>query len=188
MSKGVEVIVPPVFDFFVQKVISEQVNKETNARDVSFLGYYGSKISEKVIDMRIDSINQMMSKFKGFRPAHHIRQIAENAAKVTAMTNQFGEAWLLPGEIASFAEEGINNVLCLQPFGCIANHIIARGIETRLKTRYPELNLLYLDMDAGASEVNTVNRLEFFVRSAKDSMVSVKEEKEVMETVASYNK
>ena len=79
-------------------------------------------------------------------------------------------------------------VLCLQPFGCIANHIIARGIETRLKTRYPELNLLYLDMDAGASEVNTVNRLEFFVRSAKDSMVSVKEEKEVMETVASYNK
>ncbi|MEI0567279.1 acyl-CoA dehydratase activase-related protein [Brachyspira pulli] len=188
MSKGVEVIVPPVFDFFVQKVISEQVNKETNARDVSFLGYYGSKLSEKVIDVRVDSINQIMSKFKGFRPIHHIRQIAENAAKVTAMTNQFGEAWLLPGEIASFAEEGINNVLCLQPFGCIANHIIARGIETRLKTRYPELNLLYLDMDAGASEVNTVNRLEFFVRSAKDSMVSVKEEKEVMETVASYNK
>ena len=159
MSKGVEVIVPPVFDFFVQKVISEQVNKETNARDVSFLGYYGSKLSEKVIDVRVDSINQIMSKFKGFRPIHHIRQIAENAAKVTAMTNQFGEAWLLPGEIASFAEEGINNVLCLQPFGCIANHII-----------------------------NTVNRLEFFVRSAKDSMASIKEEKEVMETVASYNK
>ena len=170
MAKGVEVIVPPVFDFFVQKVISEQVNKEKHAREVSFLGYYGSKLSEKLIDARIDSINQIMSKFKGFRPAHHIRHIAENASKIISLTNQFGEAWLLPGEIATFAEEGVNNVLCLQPFGCIANHIIARGIETRLKTRYPDLNLLYLDMDAGASEVNTINRLEFFVRSAKDSI------------------
>ena len=169
ISKGVEVIVPPVFDFFVQKVISEQVNKEKHAREVSFLGYYGSKLSEKLIDARIDSINQMMSKFKGFRAAHHIRHIAENASKVISLTNQFGEAWLLPGEIATFAEEGVNNVLCLQPFGCIANHIIARGIETRLKIRYPDLNLLYLDMDAGASEVNTINRLEFFVRSAKDA-------------------
>ena len=62
MAKGVEVIVPPVFDFFVQKVISEQVNKETNARDVSFLGYYGSKLSEKVIDVRVDSINQIIAK------------------------------------------------------------------------------------------------------------------------------
>ena len=170
MSKGMEVIVPPIFDFFVQKVISEQVNKETYARDVSLFGYYGSKLSEKVIDVRIDSINQIMSKFKGFKPLHHIRQIAENASKVTAMTNQFGEAWLLPGEIATFAEDKVNNILCLQPFGCIANHIIARGIETRLKNRYPNLNLLYLDMDAGASEVNTINRLEFFIRSAKDSM------------------
>lgn len=170
MAKGVEVIVPPVFDFFVQKVISEQVNKEKHAREVSFLGYYGSKLSEKLIDARIDSINQIMSKFKGFRPAHHIRHIAENASKIISLTNQFGEAWLLPGEIATFTEEGVNNVLCLQPFGCIANHIIARGIETRLKTRYSDLNLLYLDMDAGASEVNTINRLEFFVRSAKDSI------------------
>ncbi len=188
MSKGIEVIVPPIFDFFVQKVISAQVNKETNARDVSFLGYYGSKISEKVIDVRVDSINQIMSKFKGFRPLHHIRHIAENAAKVTAMTNQFGEAWLLPGEIATFAEEGVNNVLCLQPFGCIANHIIARGIETRLKTRYPDLNLLYLDMDAGASEVNTINRLEFFVRSAKDSMNSVYALDSIKDEVGAYAK
>ena len=177
-----------VFDFFVQKVISEQVNKETNAREVSLLGYYGSKLSEKVIDARIDAINQIMSKFKGFRPVHHIRQIAENAAKVTAMTNQFGEAWLLPGEIATFAEENINNVLCLQPFGCIANHIIARGIETRLKTIYPNLNLLYLDMDAGASEVNTVNRLEFFARSAKDSMNSIMVDDDIKEAVGAYHK
>ncbi len=78
--------------------------------------------------------------------------------------------------------------LCLQPFGCIANHIIARGIETRLKTRYPDLNLLYLDMDAGASEVNTINRLEFFVRSAKDSMNSVYALDSIKDEVGAYAK
>lgn len=181
MNKGIEVIVPPMLDFFIQKVISSQVNRERNSRVVSLLGYYGAKISEKIVDRRIDSINQILSSFKGFRPVHHIRHIAENANRVVAMTNQFGEAWLLPGEIATFAEDGINNVLCLQPFGCIANHIIARGIETRLKTKYSDLNLLYLDMDAGVSEVNTVNRLEFFARSAKETLhpIMVEEEKDI---------
>lgn len=182
MDRGIEVIVPPMLDFFVQKVISAQINRERNSKKVSLFGYYGSKIAEKIIDVRIDSVNQILSNFKGFRPVHHIRHIAENANRVVAMTNQFGEAWLLPGEIATFAEDGINNVLCLQPFGCIANHIIARGIETRIKTRYPNLNLLYLDMDAGASEVNTVNRLEFFARSAKECLypIMIEEENEII--------
>lgn len=170
MSRGIEVSVPPLLDFFIQKVISIQVNKKHHTRKVSAISYYGAKIGEKLIDYRIDEINNILVNFKGFRPFHHIGHIAENAEKVVALTNQFGEAWLLPGEIATFAEEGINNVLCLQPFGCIANHIIARGIETRIKEKYPDINLLYLDMDAGISEVNTVNRLEFFARAAKDAL------------------
>ena len=170
MSRGIEVMISPLLDFFIQKAISAQVNYKNHTRDISYLKYKLAQFGEKIIDKRIDSLNNILSDFKGFTPFHHIGHIAENAKKVVAMTNQFGEAWLLPGEIATFAEEGINNVLCLQPFGCIANHIIARGIETRLKKQYPDLNLLYLDMDSGISEVNTVNRLEFFARSAKDSM------------------
>lgn len=185
MERGIEVIVPPALDFFVQKIISKQINKEHNTRKISTLGYYGAKITEKLINARIDQLNNILSDFRGFRPIHKIRHIAENASKVVAMTNQFGEAWLLPGEIATFAEEGINNVLCLQPFGCIANHIIARGIETRLKKRYTNLNLLYLDMDAGSSEVNTVNRLEFFARAAKEGLhpIEVEELDEKSDTI-----
>ncbi len=170
MSRGVEVVVSPLLDFFAQKTISMQVNHENNTRDINYIKYKLAQLGEKVVNRRIDNINDILSDFKGFKPIHHISATAENAKKVVAMTNQFGEAWLLPGEIATFAEEKINNVLCVQPFGCIANHIIARGIETRLKKTYPDLNLLYLDMDSGISEVNTVNRLEFFVRSAKDSI------------------
>ena len=172
INNGVEVIMPPMTDFFVKGLINTQVNKEGNTRPVSKMAYYFCKAFEKLVSARIDQINSMMSNFKGFRPLHKIGDIAINASQVASMTNQFGEAWLLPGEIATFAKDEVNNVLALQPFGCIANHIIARGVETRIKTLYPNLNLLYLDMDAGLSEVNTINRLEFFARSAKDSFNS----------------
>jgi len=170
INNGIEVIMPPMTDFFIKDLINKQVNKEGNTRHVSKMSYYASKVFEKLIDARINQVNSIMSNFRGFRALHKIGDIAINASQVASMTNQFGEAWLLPGEIATFAKDNINNVLSLQPFGCIANHIIARGVETRIKTLYPDLNLLYLDMDAGLSEVNTLNRLEFFARSAKDSL------------------
>ena len=74
------------------------------------------------------------------------------------------------GEVASFVKNGINNVLCMQPFGCIANHIIAKGAEKKMKEMYPQLNLLFLDADAGVSEVNFFNRMHFFVNHAKTAV------------------
>jgi len=68
--------------------------------------------------------------------------------------------------VASFVRNGITNVLCLQPFGCIANHVIAKGAEKKMKEKYPQLNLLLLDADAGISEVNFFNRMHFFVDHA----------------------
>ncbi|MDR0687118.1 MAG: hypothetical protein LBF55_00330, partial [Prevotellaceae bacterium] len=82
--------------------------------------------------------------------------------------HQYGEGWLIPGEISAFASEGINNVISLQPFGCIANQIISKGVEKRMKDKYPKLNLLFLDFDAGTSEVNVFNRLYFMVKAAKE--------------------
>jgi predicted nucleotide-binding protein (sugar kinase/HSP70/actin superfamily) len=70
---------------------------------------------------------------------------------------------MIAGEVANFAERGVNRVVCVQPFGCIANHVVAKGIEKRLKKFYPSLNLLFLDIDGGMAEVNLQNRLEFLV-------------------------
>lgn len=60
-------------------------------------------------------------------------------------------------------------MLCLQPFGCIANHVIAKGVQKRLQEKYPRLNLLFLDADAGVSEVNFFNRMHFFVNHAREA-------------------
>ena len=101
------------------------------------------------------------------RPNHTIRHIAKAASDIIDLTNHYGEGWLIPGEICSLVKEGIPNTLCLQPFGCIANHVVAKGIEKRMKERYPDLNILFLDADAGTSEVNFHNRLYFFIDHAK---------------------
>ena len=82
---------------------------------------------------------------------------------------QFGEGWLLPAEVVSFARQGINNVLSLQPFGCIANHVVSKGIEKRIKDLYPHMNLLSLDFDSGVSDVNITNRLRLAINSIKET-------------------
>ena len=93
----------------------------------------------------------------------------QRAQEIVTLNHQYGEGWLIAGEIATFAREGINNVLCLQPFGCIANHVIAKGVHKRIKELYPQINLLFLDADAGVSEVNFFNRMHFFVNHAKEA-------------------
>ena len=78
---------------------------------------------------------------------------------------------MIPAGIMTFAEYGINNVISLQPFGCIANHVVSKGVEKRMRDLNPKLNLLYLDFDDGAGEVNVLNRLHFMVSSLKYSQL-----------------
>ena len=114
--------------------------------------------------------NRILRTFRAPRSFHTVREIAGKASRVLSLINQFGENWLLPGEIRTLADDGIRLVVSLQPFGCIANHVVAKGMERRLRELHPELNLLYLDMDSGSSEVNNLNRLQFMVDGAKQEL------------------
>ena len=91
--------------------------------------------------------------------------MAESASKIINLNAQFGEGWGVPGDFAHFAENGINRVVSLQPFGCIANQVISKGIEKRTRELYPNLNLLFLDFDSGMSEANIMNRLHFMIEN-----------------------
>ncbi|HSQ76890.1 MAG TPA: hypothetical protein VLT13_15115, partial [Bacteroidota bacterium] len=108
--------------------------------------------------------------------------------RVLSLADQFGEGWLIPAEISSLAEEGVEHVVCLQPFGCIANHIVAKGVEKRIRDLYPRLNLLYLDMDAGAGEANLHNRLHFIVQGAKEAVVQTPDRQGVKMTLPADHK
>ena len=79
----------------------------------------------------------------------------------------FSSSQMIPAEFISFAQRGINAAVSLQPFGCIANHVISKGVERKVKKLYPDMNLLFLDFDGGVSEVNVLNRLHFLARQVK---------------------
>ena len=107
--------------------------------------------------------DKLCAPFRYYQPFHDIFDIAREASHVINLNAQFGEGWLLPAEVISAVRSGATHVVSLQPFGCIANHIVCRGIENKLKRYLPELNLLSLDFDSNVSEVNVVNRLLLFV-------------------------
>ena len=79
-----------------------------------------------------------------------------------------GEGWFLTGEMMELAERGVPNIVCLQPFGCLPNHITGKGVMHALRERYPDSNIIALDCDAGASEVNQVNRIKLMLSVARE--------------------
>lgn len=162
IDQGVEPVVPPLIDYFIQDLVNYKENIKAGIRHRKWTDLLGLYV-ERRLGRYHHKINHLFKKFRYFIPFDDIHHVAENASDILTMTNQFGEGWLIPGEIASFAELDIDHVLSLQPFGCIANHIISKGVETRIKAIYPTMNLHFLDFDPGMSEANVLNRLYFMI-------------------------
>ncbi|MCR5393789.1 MAG: acyl-CoA dehydratase activase-related protein [Bacteroidales bacterium] len=166
IERGIEVQPPVLIDFFMQSFVNRRVNLDTHITrskvpDFIFAALY------KVIRRQYDKFNRIGAQFRYYQPLRDIFEEAEAGRDILTLNAQFGEGWLLPAEVAEFARMGVNHVISLQPFGCIANHIIARGVEHRIKEVYPDMNLLSIDFDAGVSEVNITNRLLLFIEGLK---------------------
>ena len=166
IAQGVEAVVPSLLDFIVQVFVNQEVNSKNfiEKRSLSLLQQFFLERQAGRLTSRFDRI---MQRFQYYTPPADIHHKARSASNIINLVSQFGEGWLIPAEIACYAQEGINDVVCLQPFGCTSNHVIAKGIERKIKRIYPALNLLFLDFDAGTSEVNVLNRLHFMVTTAK---------------------
>jgi predicted nucleotide-binding protein (sugar kinase/HSP70/actin superfamily) len=165
ISQGVEVVVPPLIDFFLQSFVNIDVNRQNYLSRSSTWSDMMVYFFEQYANRFVKRNNRILKHYNRYEPAHDIREMSEKAAEILHLANQFGEGWLIPGEIAAFAKDGVNNVISVQPFGCIANHVVSKGIEKRIRDRYPHLNLLFLDFDSGMSEVNILNRLHFMVKN-----------------------
>ncbi|MCD4792637.1 MAG: acyl-CoA dehydratase activase [Bacteroidales bacterium] len=166
-KQGIEVVIPPIVDFFTQEFINISYNRKNKLSKISISDIYVYFL-EKLSEIHIRRANKIIKEFRFYTPFCKIRHEARNASEIINLANQFGEGWLIPAEISSFAKQGINNVVSVQPFGCIANHIVSKGVEKRIKDMFPKLNLLFLDFDDGTSEVNILNRLHFMVRNCQN--------------------
>lgn len=160
-QQGIEVAPPLLLPFFMQGFVNRD-NKEELYLLRRRIPRVLSQMAYRFIGKRIEQFNHMASEFRYFVPFSDIYAEAAHTRGIVSGAAQFGEGWLLPAEIIEFTRQGIHNVVSLQPFGCIANHIVSKGIEKRLRMLYPELNLLSLDFDSGVSSVNVTNRLLLF--------------------------
>lgn len=166
MEHGVEVIPSTVHNFFLRSFVNFHFNKKHHLKHFKVPSFVISML-ESYIGNIMQKFEKEASVFRFFQPELDLKTISQYAEEVISLSAQFGEGWLLPAEVIAFMKQGCNNVVSMQPFGCIANHIVARGIEKKLKNMYPQLNMLSLDFDGGVSEANIANRLLLFVANMK---------------------
>lgn len=171
ISQGVEIVPPLLLDFFMQSFVNNRIDGQTHLKRRSITDFIYSLVYKR-IRKHIARVNKAASSFRYFTPFNDIFEEAEEARKVISLSAQFGEGWLLPAEIMSCARQGVRDVVSLQPFGCIANHIVSKGIEKKIKMFFPDMNILSLDFDSGVSDVNVTNRLLLFIDNLKGKEVA----------------
>ncbi len=107
------------------------------------------------------------SRSKRFTSPMRFSELRKKTKGLISLGHQTGEGWLLAAEMVKLLESGVHNILCMQPFGCLPNHITGKGLLKELKSRYPDANIMALDYDPGASEANQINRIKLMMSAAK---------------------
>ena len=166
VERGIEVLPPLMTEFFLETFVNKEARREALI-DTSTVSPIIYKWAYSYLRRQMRRADKLCAPFRYYHPFHDIFDIAREASHVINLNTQFGEGWLLPAEVIGAVRSGATHVVSLQPFGCIANHIVCRGVENKLKRYLPELNLLSLDFDSNVSEVNVVNRLLLFVEDLK---------------------
>ena len=98
-----------------------------------------------------------------------IEEIAEQTKPFLSIGNQYGEGWFLTGEMIELIKSGVPNIVCIQPFACLPNHVVGKGVIKRLKAEYPQAIIAAVDYDPGASEVNQLNRIKLMLSAAREN-------------------
>ena len=163
-KEGAEVVVPELLDFFLYCCY----NSKFKNRYLS-----GSSIVKTGCDIAISYIESYrkvvikeLQNSERFGYPSSINNLAKKAANVVSLGNQTGEGWLLTGEMVELIESDVNNIVCIQPFACLPNHITGKGMVKALKSKYPLANIVAVDYDPGASEVNQLNRIKLMMSVA----------------------
>ena len=167
-AEGAEAVVPDLLDFFMYSAY----NNNFKAR---YLGK--SKASATIGNTVIWALEALrkeakkaLENSKRFTPPAHITKLAEYAETIVSTGNQTGEGWFLTGEMLELIHSGVNNIVCTQPFACLPNHIVGKGVIKEIRRQYPQANIVAVDYDPGASEVNQLNRIKLMLATAVKNM------------------
>ena len=141
-----------------------------------------SKAAIKLIEiMEKDEKIALENSKKGYLPLCDIWHLESQVKDVLSIGNQTGEGWFLTAEMIEYIENGIPNIVCVQPFACLPNHVVGKGVIKTIREKYPEANISPVDYDPGASEANQANRIKLLMTVAKDNLARQQKEKEALD-------
>ena len=132
-----------------------------------------SNIAIKALEYYQKPMIEALEKSKRFDTPASIEKLGEYAEPIVSLCNQTGEGWFLTGEMMELIHSGVNNIVCTQPFGCLPNHVVGKGVIKEIRRRYPLANIVAVDYDPGASEVNQLNRIRLMLSSAVKNLDKV---------------
>jgi len=167
-QEGAEAVVPDLTDFLLYSFYNANFKEENlgASRKTKFYCNMGIKFFEWLRSAARDEFN----KSKRFTAPAYITDTAANAKEIVSIGNQTGEGWFLTGEMLELIETGASNIVCIQPFGCLPNHVVGKGVIKRIRHEHPEANIVAIDYDPGASEVNQLNRIKLMLSTANKNL------------------
>ena len=179
-KEGAEVVLPDFMGFIkyvaANSVISHKLLKDKSLKSVLF----GTAI--KLIDsFEKDTRKALAKSKKGYLPTCDIWHLADNVKSILSTGNQTGEGWFLTAEMLEYMENDIKNIICVQPFACLPNHVVGKGVIKTIRDKFPDSNIVPVDYDPGASEANQTNRIKLLMTVAKDNLKLKEKQKKAVE-------
>ena len=162
--EGAEAVVPDILGFGHYSAYNS-VQKEKYLGGSSKARTF-SGIAIKALEYYQKPMIEALKASKRFDAPVNIETLGEYAEPIVSLCNQTGEGWFLTGEMMELIHTGVNNIVCTQPFGCLPNHVVGKGVIKEIRRRYPLANIVAVDYDPGASEVNQLNRIRLMLASA----------------------
>ncbi len=163
-KEGAEAVVPDLLGFgHYSAYNSVQKEKYLGGKRISTTM---SNIAIKALEYYQKPMTDALKKSQRFDTPTSIEKLGEYAEPIVSLCNQTGEGWFLTGEMMELIHSGVNNIVCTQPFGCLPNHVVGKGVIKEIRRRYPLSNIVAVDYDPGASEVNQLNRIRLMLSSA----------------------
>lgn len=165
LSEGCEPVVPMLLDFILYCAANTDVSgKLYQYRNIKTAAF---RIGYKYLHKKQLEMIRCIEESGQFIPPHDFDDLRKAADKYISQGVCMGEGWMITAEMAVLAEHGTENIICTQPFGCLPNHIVAKGMSRAIKNAYPNANIVAIDYDPGATRVNQENRIKLMLANAK---------------------
>ena len=176
IEEGFEPVLSGVADFGLYCLENAQVDHRYYHRHA--LTFPFLSLAENILIRMQETFTKLVEEDGTFHAPDRFKQVIKNADGFIDQGVKMGEGWLLTAEVVSLIKEGISNIISAQPFGCLPNHIVAKGMAKKIKDVYPQSNLVAIDYDPSASRVNQENRIRLMLANAKLSMEELKDAKD----------